>query len=131
MHQMEQRGTGFARMRDAMLNHGLDEPTLSCADGYFVVTLPGPAGAYDRIRVSAKVAGPVTPAIEEQLNERQKQIILEVQKNGVVTSGWCRKQFGVALLTVQRDLAGLVRLGLLEPTGKGRGARYTLKKGPA
>jgi len=124
---MEQRGTGFARMREAMLNHGLDEPIIDQQDGFFVVTLPGPAGNFDRIRTPATASGPVTPAIEAQLNERQKTIVIEVQKSGSVTSGWCRKIFGVALLTVQRDLAGLMEAGLLEPKGKGRGARYVMK----
>jgi predicted HTH transcriptional regulator len=43
LDKMEQRGTGFARMRDAMLNHGLDAPILNQQDGFFIVTLPGPA----------------------------------------------------------------------------------------
>lgn len=40
---MEQRGSGFARMHDAMLNHGLEAPRFEQQDGFFVVTLPGPA----------------------------------------------------------------------------------------
>ena len=40
LDQMEQRGTGFARMRDAMLNHGLDAPGFTEQDGYFRVTRP-------------------------------------------------------------------------------------------
>ena len=127
MHQMEQRGTGFARMRDAMLNHGLDAPGLSRSDGYFVVTLPGPDGDYDRIRVTGKVAGPVTPAIEEQLAERQKRILIEVQKSGFVTSSWCQKNFGIVRDTANRDLSGLAKLNLLKKTGKGRGTKYVLQ----
>jgi len=68
----------------------------------------------------------VTPAIEAQLNDRQKKIITQVAKTGLVTSGWCGKSFGVALLTVQRDLAALVDFGLIERKGQGRGARYVL-----
>ena len=60
---MEQRGSGFARMRDAMLDHGLDEPRLDQQDGFFVVTLPGPDGNYDRIRTPANVVSTITPAI--------------------------------------------------------------------
>jgi predicted HTH transcriptional regulator len=124
---MEQRGSGFARMHDAMLNHGLDTPAFSEQDGYFVVTFPGPNGNYERLKVSEGTPGLVSPAVEAQLNHRQKQILVEVQKSGSVTSGWCRKSFGVALLTVQRDLASLVDMGLVEHKGKGRGARYIPK----
>jgi len=125
--KMEQRGSGFARMRDAMLNHGLEEPRLSEQDGFFVVTLPGPAGAYEKIKTPAVVVGPVTPAVEAQLNDRQKKILREVQKSGFVTSGWCRKRFGVAYLTVNRDLKGLVALDVLDVTGRGRSTRYVPK----
>lgn len=124
---MEQRGTGFARMRAAMLDHGLSSPELAEQDGFFVVTLFGPAGNFDLIKTPTDTSGPVTPAIEAQLNERQKRIFIEVQKSSFVTSGWCRSTFGVALLTVQRDLAGLIEAGLIEPKGKGRGARYVVK----
>jgi predicted HTH transcriptional regulator len=44
MGQMELRGTGFRRMRDAMLNLGLDEPRFTLEDGFFVATFPGPKG---------------------------------------------------------------------------------------
>jgi ATP-dependent DNA helicase RecG len=126
MHLMEQRGSGFARMEEAMLNHGLEAPKLNQQDGYFVVTLPGPAGNYDRLKVPAGMTGPVTPAVEAKLNARQKTILAHVQKTGAVTSGWCRKRFGVAYLTVHRDLTGLVALKLLHPVGRGRSTRYEL-----
>jgi predicted HTH transcriptional regulator len=124
---MEQRGTGFARMREAMLNHGLDEPRIDQQDGFFVVTLPGPAGNYDRIKTSDTVSGPVTPAIEAQLNERQKRIVAHVLAEGSVTRGWCVAEFGVVNDTAGRDLKGLTELGLLEATGKGRAVRYIAK----
>ncbi|NTU43991.1 MAG: DUF4062 domain-containing protein [Chlorobiaceae bacterium] len=127
MHQMEQRGTGFARMREAMLNHGLNAPVLSRSDGYFIVTLFGPNGDYDRIRLTGPIAGPVTPAIEEQLNHRQKGIYLEVQKRGRVTRRWCVDTFTVANDTAGRDLKLLVELGLLVQQGKGRAAHYILR----
>ena len=128
LNLMEQRGSGLARMKAAMLDHGLDAPQLDFRDGYFQLVLPGPADNLDRIRVpQAKVAELMPPSIEQQLNDRQKKIMAHLVKTGFVTSGWCRKEFGVALLTTQRDLSGLLDLGLVEPKGKGRSARYVLK----
>ncbi len=124
-HRIEERGSGFRRMRDQMLDHGLDQPLLGTDTGYFQVTFPGPGEILDRLRVP-ETRLTVTPAIEAQLNERQKKIIAQVAKTGHVTSGWCRKSFGVALLTVQRNLAALVEFGLIERRGKGRGSRYVL-----
>ncbi|MDA8257280.1 MAG: DUF4062 domain-containing protein [Betaproteobacteria bacterium] len=68
-HRIEERGSGFRRMRDQMLDHGLEA--------------------------------------------------------GSVTSGWCLKEFGVVYNTAYRDLGALVRLGLLQQEGSGRGTRYT------
>lgn len=111
-------------MRDAMLNHGLDEAKIAQEDGFFVVTLAGPAGNYDRIRTPAVVVGLVTPAIEAQLNDRQRKILLQIQATGLVTSGWCRKQLPITYDTANRDLFALVKLGLLLRKGRGRATKF-------
>jgi predicted HTH transcriptional regulator len=67
-HRIEERGSGFRRMREQMLNHGLDQPLLGTDTGYFQVTFAGPGENLDRIRVPASAPGAlVTPAIEAQL----------------------------------------------------------------
>lgn len=111
-------------------NHSLDRPKIAQEDGFFVLTLPGPAGNYDRIKTPENAGGLVTPAIESQLNERQKKIMLEVQRAGFVTSGWCRKQLAVTYDTANRDLLGLVKLGLLQRLGQGRATRFEINPGP-
>ena len=127
LNLMEQRGSGFARMRDAMLNHGLDAPLYSQQDGFFIVTFKGPNGNYDRLRASERVTGVVPPALETQLNERQKKIMIQVQTSGIVTSRWCQKHLKVVKDTANRDLVGLVKFGLIQTVGKGRSTRYVLK----
>lgn len=124
--QMEQRGTGFARMRDAMLDHGLDAPSFTEQDGYFIVTLPGPNGDYDRLTVPQGTIGLITRAMEARLNERQKKIMVEVQQNGSVTSGWCRKSFTVSYDTANRDLLELVEFKLLMRQGSGRSSSFVI-----
>ena len=114
-------------MRDAMLNHGLEAPIFAEQDGYFVVTFSGPNGNYDRLRVPHDAAGVVTPAVEAQLNDRQKKIMLEVQQSGFVTSGWCRQTFEVTYDTANRDLIDLAKRGLVVREGRGRSTRYKLK----
>ncbi len=128
---MEQRGSGFARMRDAMLNHGLTEPAYSEQDGYFVATFTGPNGDYDLLKLPATATGLIPPAVEAQLNRRQKRIMVEVQKRGTVTSGWCKKAFGITYNTTYRDLSDLVARELLVQVGEGRGTHYRLKVGSA
>jgi len=126
-HRIEERGSGFRRMRDQMLNHGLDKPLISTDTGYFQVTFPGPGENIERLRVSDKSLL-VTQTMEAQLNERQKKIINYVLENGSVTSGWCRERFNVAYQTVYRDLKGLKDAGILKQEGSGRSTRYIMGK---
>ena len=127
---MEQRGSGFARMRDAMLNHGLDEPKIDQQDGFFVVTLPGPAGNYDRIKMPENVGGLVTPAIEAQLNERQKKMVALLTNGEELTSRRCEVEFGITRPVTAKDFGTLVKLGVAQKVGSGRSTRYRLKPSP-
>jgi ATP-dependent DNA helicase RecG len=122
--KMEQRGSGFARMHDAMLDHGLEVPEYDQQDGYFVVTFRGPDGDYDRLRVSAEAAVLITPAIEARLNERQKKMATILATGEELTSRRCEKEFGVTRDTTARDFALLLELGLAVKLGKGRSVRY-------
>jgi ATP-dependent DNA helicase RecG len=125
-HRIEERGSGFRRMRDQMLDHGLEQPVLGTDMGYFQITFFGPGENVERLRVPDERLR-VTPAVEAQLNDRQKRIFVHVLEAGSVTSGWCLKEFGVVYNTAYRDLDALVRLGLLQQEGSGRGTRYTLQ----
>jgi predicted HTH transcriptional regulator len=126
-HRIEERGSGFRRMRDQMLDHGLEQPVLGTDTGYFQITFPGPGDNIERLRVPEQRLL-VTPAIEAKLNDRQKSILAHVLEAGSVTSGWCLKEFGVVYNTAYRDLDALVRLGVLKQEGSGRGTRYTLQE---
>ena len=128
-HRIEERGSGFRRMREAMIDHGLDEPEIDSYTGYFQVIFGGPGDDIDKIHVSAKDVGQVIPpSIEAKLNDRQKKIITHILKEGFVTSGWCVKKLKVVQNTAYRDLTGLIKLDILEQTGKGRSTRYVFKK---
>lgn len=122
--RMEERGTGIQRMRDAMLDHGLEKPDISIIDDEVVVTLYGPGEDLNRIRVLAEAGVGLKPSIEARLNDRQKAALEEAVLKGAVTSGWVCESQQVTRETAVQDLAGLVELGLLVRVGKGRGTRY-------
>jgi len=127
-HRIEERGSGFRRMRDQMIDHGLEDFLLGEDTGYFQVTFKGPGNNISRLRIpeTAKKKT-VAPSIEEKLNKREKRIVTQVLKEGFATSGWCRKRFNIAYDTAQRDLSELVEFGILEQVGRGRSTKYVIK----
>ncbi|MFA5865758.1 MAG: ATP-binding protein [Phycisphaerae bacterium] len=128
-HRIEERGSGIRRMRDHMLNHGLDLPVLATETGYFQVIFSGPGDNLGRLRVPPSAGTElIPPAIEAKLNKRQKKIVAQVLKEGSVTSGWCVKHLGVVYDTANRDLIGLADKQIIERLGRGRGVKYVLKE---
>ena len=126
-HRIEERGSGIRRMRDAMLDHGLNRPKLEMDTGYFQVTLSGPDNDLDRLRVPASaVTQMVPPSIEELLNDRQRRIVALMAEGEEVTSWQCIELFGITRDTAARDFSQLVDLGLAEKRGAGRSTRYAL-----
>jgi predicted HTH transcriptional regulator len=128
-HRIEERGSGFRRMRDHMLNHGLEQPVLSTEMGYFQVTFPGPGDNIDKLNVP-ETRLLVTKTVEASLNDRQKQIMKQVLESGSVTRRWCVDRFKVARDTAGRDLKELKNIGLLSVEGKGRSVRYMMGTTP-
>jgi ATP-dependent DNA helicase RecG len=125
-HRIEERGSGFRRMRDQMLDHGLDKPILSTEMGYFQVTFPGPGDNIERIRVP-ETQLLVTPAVEAQLNERQRKMMKWLAEGEEITSRLCESEFGVTRTITAGDFKKLIKLGLAEKVGGGRSTRYRFK----
>ncbi|MEW6750473.1 MAG: ATP-binding protein [Candidatus Latescibacterota bacterium] len=128
-HRIEERGSGFRRMREQMLDHGLDAPLLATNTGYFEVTFCGPADDLERLRVpEARLR--VTPAVEAQLSERQRRMAALLAEGEELTSRRCQELFGVTRDTAARDFGLLTELGLAVRKGRGRSTRYVLAGGP-
>ncbi|MGE0709945.1 MAG: sigma 54-interacting transcriptional regulator [Planctomycetota bacterium] len=64
-----------------------------------------------------------------RLNPRQLQALSALRPGQVLRTGDYMTQWGVSPATAWRDLSGLVKAGLLEGDGKGRGALYRLPPG--
>ncbi len=124
-HRIEERGSGFRRMHDQMLNHGLDQPLIGTDTGYFQITFPGPGENIERLRVPNDRLR-VTPTVEAQLNERQKKMVLLLVQGEELTSRRCEQEFSVTRDTANRDFDILIQLGLAKREGRGRSTRYIL-----
>lgn len=126
-HRIEERGSGFRRMRDQMLNHGLDQPLLGTDTGYFQITFPGPGENLDRVRVPETQLA-ITPGIEAQLNERQRKMLERLAQGHELASRDCEAEFGVTRPVTSLDFKKLIALGFAEKLGQGRSTRYRFKE---
>ena len=125
-HRIEERGSGFRRMHEQMQNHGLDIPLIGTDTGYFQVTFPGPGENIERLHVPEQLMR-VTPAVESQLNERQRKMMQLLVEGKELTSRQCSAEFGVTRAVIVVDFRKLVEMGLAEKLGAGRSTRYRLK----
>jgi ATP-dependent DNA helicase RecG len=99
---------GLCVCAGAMLNHGLDEPLITIADNEVVVVLRGPGEDMNRIRIPENITAGLSPTVAATLNERQKTVLAEIDKNGTVSTGWITKTLGIVKDTAAMDIKELV-----------------------
>ena len=120
--EMEQYGTGVARMRILMEEHGLPPPKFEKQGPIFKVTFYGPGD-----RILDLVADP-TERLDLRtlgLNERQIEALRLMQNEGrAINNSEYRKHFAVSDRTALRDLTQLVDLGLARRVGSGPQSLY-------
>jgi predicted HTH transcriptional regulator len=107
---IERAGSGTQTMIELCREAGLPEPTFQQREGFFVTTLW-------RDWMTAEFLASFA------LSERLRQA-LELARTSNLTSGRLQEATGVSRQTAARDLDTLVRLGLLEKTGRGRWTTY-------
>lgn len=83
----------------------------------------GPGENVERLRTS-KSEIVVTPAVEAQLNDRQRKMVLLLVEGEELTSRRCETEFGITRDTASRDFKLLIELGLARKIGSGRSTRY-------
>ncbi len=121
---MERYGTGITKMKDWMIEHGLEPPILSQPGDFFRVTFSGPG---ERILdlVSDVPEERRTDLRELGLNERQIEALrlMVNQKESMSTKKYCQ-MLKVSRSTAYLDLAGLVTQEMIVPEGRGRSRYY-------
>lgn len=121
---MERFGTGITKMKESMLNHGLEEPEFLEEGDTFVVKFYGPE---DNILdlVSSIPEERTTDLKELGLNDRQiKALEIMVNQKRTFTNSMYQKEFSVSRYTASRDLKGLVEKEQVSIIGKGRSTKY-------
>lgn len=119
--EMEEYGTGLAKMKQWMKDHGLPEPVFESVAGFFRVTFFGPG---DQLLDLVPEEG-VTDLREMGLNDRQIEALRQMvnERRVLVTDEYARL-FGISRATAYRDLNDLVLRGLAVRRGRGRNASY-------
>lgn len=121
---IEKLGTGIQRMRNLLIEHGLEEPEFQESPQLFKVTFYGPGEKILELIPDAKGQD----LRELGLNERQIQALaLLVNAKETMTNRKYRDLFAVSNKTVYRDLDGLLEKGFIEKHGQGRSVYYTAR----
>jgi ATP-dependent DNA helicase RecG len=112
----EKAGTGTTDMIDVCRAAGLPEPEFAQRGPHFVVTL------WRDWLTDAVLAG-------LGLNERQMLAVRTLKYKGQITNATYQTATGASRATAIRDLDLLVRTGVFERRGEGRGSHYVLGRG--
>lgn len=114
-HYIEKAGTGTLAMIEGCRQAGLPEPEFREEGSQFVLTL------WRDWLTEAFIDG-------LGLNERQKQGLTQLRKEGRIRSSDYQTLTGSSRQTATRDLDDLVRKGVILRVGAGRGAHYVKAK---
>lgn len=119
--EMEEYGTGLAKMKQWMEDHSLPGPEFESLAGSFRVTFYGPG---DQLLDLVPEEG-VTDLREMGLNERQIEALrLMINKRQVLKTGEYVALFKVSRKMAYLDLNDLVERGLARRGGRGPGTHY-------
>lgn len=121
---IEQWGKGTNKIVKWCVEHGLKEPDFKEIGGGFEVIFYAPEDILKLVPEKGKI-----DLKELGLNSRQIEALrLMVNEGSIFTNKRYRERFKIGNATAKRDLAKLVKLGLVEQIGVGRAVRYKGKK---
>ncbi len=108
-------GRGTVKIIDSCKAANLPEPEMMEQDGGFLLTI------FKDILNEAHL-------VKLGLNERQIKAVMYVKEKGFINNSKYQEINNIGKTTATEELRQLVEIGLLiEPTAKGRGAKYGLK----
>lgn len=121
---MERYGTGIIKMKNLMMEHGLEEPEFEEEGDFFVVRFYGP-GENILDLVSSIPDEQMTDLKDLGLNDRQiKALEMMVNEGKEFTNKIYQETFKVSDRTALRDLSGLVDKNQVYTIGKRKNRKY-------
>ncbi len=121
---IEKLGSGFKRMEELMMIHGLKKPEFSTNPASFKAVFFGPK---EKILELVKRSN-VLDLRDLGLNDRQIKTLNLLQKQKVITSKQYAEKFGIDERSARRDLEKLVEISYVEKIGKTKASKYLLRE---
>ena len=124
---MDNRGTGYQRLKELQGTSGLTRFDVSQVQGNVELTLFGPGPNIDKIPLPTEFLRSALPASTVgRLTDRQKEIADLLGKGLELSSSDCQERFGLSRETVSKDFKALIDAGIAETYGRGPATRYVL-----
>lgn len=124
-HLVENRGTGIRAMLEAMREANLEPPRFQDKRTSFWLTFR------NHTLMSPKAIGWLNQLSSLPLNDHQRLALVYLNHNQQITNSEYQRLNHVDSVTANRDLRGLVQLGLTEQQNTKRWAYYRLKQSAA
>lgn len=120
LHLVENRGSGICTMIEAMRKANLEPPRFQDKRSSFWVIF------YSHILISPEAITWLNQFSDKPLNDHQRLALVYLRHNKQMTNSDYQRLNHVDSVTANRELRGLVQLGLIQQHSKRRWAYYTL-----
>jgi len=121
LHLVENRGSGIRAMIMAMRKANLEPPRFQDKRSSFWVTF------HNHTLMSPDAIEWLNQFSDQPINDQQRVALVYLRLNDRITNSDYQRLNHVDSVTANRDLRGLVQLGLIEQNGTRRWAYYTLR----
>jgi ATP-dependent DNA helicase RecG len=120
LHLVENRGSGIRAMLAAMRNANLEPPRFQDRRSSFLVTFR------NHTLMNPEAIAWLNQLADRPLNDHQRLALVYLRHNKQITNSDYQRLNHVDSVTANRELRGLVQLGLIEQQSTRRWAYYTL-----
>lgn len=128
----EGRSTGIPTIQEELASNGSPAATIETDDArtYFIIDIPCHKDFVSDVLVlneKANVVKDVVKDVVKNLTERQQLILKLIQANVTISAAEMSQTLNATSRTVQRDIAELQKLGILEREGSKFNGRWVIK----
>ncbi len=128
----EGRSTGIPTIQEELANNGSPAATIDTDDArtYFIIDIPCHKDFVSDVLVlneEGDVVKNVVKNVINELTERQRLILKMIQSDVTISAAEMSQKLNATSRTVQRDIAELQKLGVLEREGSKKKGRWIVK----